>query len=115
VWAFPDEYTKECNIVEHHIKKNDGYLALYDLLEPHHGLLQKRIKMRAPHSADFGSDLHEYTAQFEAFLTSEELQGRYYDEEAQVVTYLQGLDDTLSLPLITLTTSLIHGVNMVLT
>jgi hypothetical protein len=38
-----EEYTKECNIVERYIKKNDGYLALYDLLEPHHGLLQKRI------------------------------------------------------------------------
>jgi hypothetical protein len=104
--VIPDEYTKERNIVERHIKKNDGYLALYDLLEPHHGLLQKRIKMKAPDSADFGSDIHEYTAQFEAFLTSEELQGRYYDEEAQVVTYLQGLDDTFE--------SAIHHINNIM-
>jgi hypothetical protein len=89
-----EEYTKERNIVERYIKRNDGYLALYDLLEPHHGLLQKQIKMKPPNSADFNSDQHEYTAHLKAFLTSEELQGRHYDAETQVVLYLQGLNDT---------------------
>jgi hypothetical protein len=52
------------------------------------------MKIKAPDSADCGSNLHEYTAQLGTFLTSELIQGRVYDEEAQVITFLQGLDPT---------------------
>ncbi len=73
--VIPKEYTTINNIIENYISSNDGYQALYEILEPHHGLLQKRIKIIAPHSIDYNNDIHEYTAQFHSFLASQELEG----------------------------------------
>lgn len=90
--VIPDEFTTIKNIVDRYIDKNDGYQALYEILEPHHGLLQKRIKIRPPQSADFGNDIHEYTTLFNTFLISEQLQGLWYSKEKKVTTFLLGLD-----------------------
>lgn len=94
--VIPEEYTKMKNIIDRYIDSNDGYQALYELLEPHHGLLQKRIKIKAPDSADYNGDIHEYTAQFYSFLTSEGLHGRTYNAEEQVTAFLSGLDDSFA-------------------
>jgi len=42
--VIPKEYTTINNIIKRYICSNDGYQALYEILKPHHGLLQKRIK-----------------------------------------------------------------------
>jgi len=96
----PDEYTTIKNIIECYISSNDGYQALYKILEPHHGLLQKQIKLVAPQSIDYNNNIHEYTAQFHSFLTSQELEGLHYSKEKKIIAYLLGLDQHFSAAII---------------
>ena len=79
--VIPKEYTTINNIIKRYICSNDGYQALYEILKPHHGLLQKRIKITVPQSIDYNNDIHEYTAQFHSFLISQQLKGLQYTEE----------------------------------
>jgi hypothetical protein len=70
--------------------------SLYEILEPHHGLLQKGIKIIAPQSINYNNYIHEYTAQFHSYLTSQELEGLHYTEEKKITTYLLSLDQHFS-------------------
>ena len=91
-----EEYPHIWNIIDGYTEDNDGYQIMYEVMEEAHPALQRDPVYWPPTSLECDNKLQEYTARFQAYMTSETLNHRYYQPKEQVLHYLSGLDDEFS-------------------
>jgi hypothetical protein len=89
----PITYTKYRNITDRYAEENDGYAALYEILEDSHPTMQRDPVFKAPHLHECSNNLQIYASRFKSYMTSEQLSNRQYTEKEQVQMFLRGLDD----------------------
>ena len=85
--VIPMEYTHARNIINRFAEANDGYKALYALLEP---LLNRETISEIP-TIRTCSDIHEYSLKVQSYFNCKLLAGRAYRQREQVNTFLTGL------------------------
>jgi hypothetical protein len=91
-----EDYPAIRHIIDGYTEDNDGYQIMYEIMEEHHPALQSDPVYRAPTSLECDNKLQEYTARFQAYMTAETLNHRYYQPKEQVLHYLAGLDEDFS-------------------
>jgi hypothetical protein len=91
--VMPLTYTKYRNITDHYAEENDGYTALYKILEDSHPMMQKDPVFTTPLSTDCNNNLQIYASRFKSYITSENLSNCHYTPKEKVQIFLRGLDD----------------------
>jgi hypothetical protein len=91
--VIPLNYQKYRNIINRYAEENDGYAALYEILEDSHPLLQRDPTVQAPTSIEVNNNLQTYANRFQSYIKSEALNNRSYKPREQVLQFLKGLDE----------------------
>jgi hypothetical protein len=91
-----EDYPTIQHIIDGYTEDNDGYQIINEIMDKHHPALQSGPVYRAPTSLECDNKLQEYTARFQAYMTSDTLNHRYYQPKEQVLHYLAGLDEEFS-------------------
>jgi hypothetical protein len=86
--VIPLEFQYARNIVNRFAEVNDGYKALYNMLEP---MLQRETTPNLPTMITC-SDVHEYALKVQSYFHCETLAGRLYRQREQTNVFLEGLE-----------------------
>jgi hypothetical protein len=86
--VIPLEFQYARNIINRFAEVNDGYKALYNMLEP---MLQRDTISTLPTMVTC-SDVHEYALKIQSYFHCETLAGRLYRQRKQTNLFLEGLE-----------------------
>jgi hypothetical protein len=87
-----------CNIIQRYANNTDGYVALYEIMERIHPLLNPDAKLQAPLSINC-TDIHDYSNQFHSYIPHNSLENVHFTQRRQINIFLDGLDSSYSMAL----------------